>query len=199
MLNHCTALLANTTWEGFVNGMKQRFGDNTQTILARVTHRKQRRDTNVQSFVDEMNMLYSETSVPGAMKIDIRILIDNLKPALRAQVEATIPKTLEQAVENAVYLEKQAVGAVTDRLKLWEQQHKSNSSDPIERITKFMEKRAPKNRTAFTPEGIQLPGMLVQTVEIQQPVAVALDPPLPEALGQALLPNQLSAITSLAI
>ncbi|DBA71429.1 TPA: hypothetical protein ACH3X2_011228 [Trebouxia sp. C0005] len=120
--------------------MKQRFGDNEQTILARVTHRKQRGDTNVQSFADEMNMLYSKQTVPGAMKIDIRILIDNLKPALHAQVEATIPKTLEQVVENAVYLEKQAVGAVTDRLKLWEQQHKSNSSDPIERITKFMEK-----------------------------------------------------------
>ncbi|KAL0038143.1 hypothetical protein WJX79_004603 [Trebouxia sp. C0005] len=127
------------------------------------------------------------------------------------EVVATIPKTLEQVIENAIYLEERAVGVVTDRLKLWDQQHKCNSSDPIELdncshatdcIPSTAEaeiyaagarngplQRAPQKRTAFTPEGIQAARMLAPVVEVQQPGAMALDPPLPEPLGQALLPN----------
>ena len=86
--------IANTTWDDFVTGMKKRFGDTEQTILARITHRKQHENENVQAFVDEMNMLFSQTSIPEAMKSDI--LIDNLKPSLRTQVIATVPKTMQE-------------------------------------------------------------------------------------------------------
>ncbi len=34
-LTHCTL---NTTWEQFEHGMKQRFGDNEHSIMARITH-----------------------------------------------------------------------------------------------------------------------------------------------------------------
>ncbi|KAA6420403.1 MAG: hypothetical protein FRX49_09565 [Trebouxia sp. A1-2] len=180
MLNNCNA---DTTWAEFVNGMKARFGENEQTILARITHRKQHENENVQAYVDEMNMLFSQTNIPDAMKSDI--LTDNLKPSLRTQVVATIPRTMQQVIDNATYLEERANGAVADRLKRWDQQQHRSSSDPVERITKSMEKmtlalnnnfnrqatpeaelyaagghtgpaqRAPRNRTAFTPEGIR--------------------------------------------
>ncbi|DBA66348.1 TPA: hypothetical protein ACH3X2_002337 [Trebouxia sp. C0005] len=75
------------------------------------------------------------------------ILIGNLKPALRAQVVATIPKTLEQVIENAIYLEERAVGVVTDRLKLWDQQHKCNSSDPIEQSTTEADRIHPRRHS----------------------------------------------------
>ena len=135
MLNHCNA---NTTWDDFVAGMKQRFGDNEQTILARITHRKQRENKNVQAYVDETNMLFSQTSIPEAMKSDI--LIDNLKPSLRTQVVATIPETMDEVITNAIYLEERATGAVANRLKVWEQHQTRSSSDSVERITKSMER-----------------------------------------------------------
>ena len=83
--------------------MKQRFGDNEQTVVARITHRKQRENENVQAYVDGMNMLFSQTGIPDAMKSDI--LLDNLTPSLQIQVVATIPKTMEEVIANAIYLE----------------------------------------------------------------------------------------------
>lgn len=120
--------------------MKQRFGDNEQTVVARITHRKQRENENVQAYVDEMNMLCSQASIPEAMKSDI--LIDNLKPNLRTQVIATIPKTIEEVSANAIYLEERATEAVAKRLKMWEQQRTQISSDPVERMTRSMERMA---------------------------------------------------------
>ena len=131
MLNDCNA---NTTWDVFVTGMKKRFGDTEQTILARITHRKQRETENVQAYVDEVNMLFSQTNIPNAMKSDI--LLDSLRPSLRTLVVATIPKSMEEVITNATYLQEKATEAVANRLKMWEQQQTRSSSDPVERITK---------------------------------------------------------------
>ncbi|DBA83530.1 TPA: hypothetical protein ACH3X2_006453 [Trebouxia sp. C0005] len=148
MLNNCNA---DTTWAEFVNGMKARFGENEQTILARITHRKQHENENVQAYVDEMNMLFSQTNIPDAMKSDI--LTDNLKPSLRTQVVATIPRTMQQVIDNATYLEERANGAVADRLKRWDQQQHRSSSDPVERITKSMEKMTLALNNNFNRQG----------------------------------------------
>ncbi|DBA91278.1 TPA: hypothetical protein ACH3X2_004045 [Trebouxia sp. C0005] len=70
--------------------------------------------------------------MPKAMQMDI--LIDDLEPELRMQVVATIPKTAEQAIQNAVHLQECLTGAVADKLRLYEGQYKKTGSDTIEQL-----------------------------------------------------------------
>ena len=123
-LNNCNV---NTPWDDFSAGMKKRFGDNEQTVMARITHRKQREDETVQSYVDEMSMLFSQSEIPDAMKQDL--MLDNLKPSLRKQVVATIPKTLEEVISNATYLEERANGLSSEKVKAWEKEHSHKRMD----------------------------------------------------------------------
>lgn len=55
----------NTTWAKLESGLKQRFGHSEQT---------------------------TESNIPEAMKQDL--MLENMKPGLRKQVTATIPKSL---------------------------------------------------------------------------------------------------------
>ena len=48
------------SWVAFNLGMKQRFGETEQSIVAHITHRKQRDSESVQSYVDDIlpNAIY---------------------------------------------------------------------------------------------------------------------------------------------
>ena len=110
-----THLNLESTWAQFSAGMKQRFGDSEQTIMARIQHRKQREDESVQSYADDMHMMFSQSAFPEALKRDL--LLDNLKPSLRTQVLASIPTTMQDVIANALFLEERASGAATERLR----------------------------------------------------------------------------------
>ena len=135
LITHCNQ---NTTWLEFEAGMRQRFGDSEQTIMARIQHRKQREDESVQSYTDDMNMLFAQSVFPEAMKRDL--MLDNLKPSLRRQVLASIPTTIEQVIANATFLEDKVVGISLEKIKTWEQQRTNAKQDPVDRITRSMEK-----------------------------------------------------------
>ena len=96
LINNCND---NTTWKELKSGIKQRFGESEQIILVSVRHRKQQENETVQTYIDEMSMLLSQSSIPEAMKQDL--MLENMKPDLRKQVTATIPKSLQDIITNA--------------------------------------------------------------------------------------------------
>ena len=158
-LTHCNE---HTTWADFSTGMKHRFGDSEQTVTARIQHRKQHDDESVQSYADDMNMMFSQSVFPEPMKRDL--LLENLKPALRKQVITSIPKTMDEVINNARFLEEKANGVTPEKLKQWEQQHNNSKGDQVDRLTKAMDKmsiafanrqefpdRAAPNRQPFPP------------------------------------------------
>ena len=67
-VTHCTNI---TTWAYFDTAMRQRFGDSEQTVMVRILHRAQQEDESVQSYVDDMNLLFSQSVFPNAMKRDV--------------------------------------------------------------------------------------------------------------------------------
>ncbi|DBA65568.1 TPA: hypothetical protein ACH3X2_003129 [Trebouxia sp. C0005] len=88
------------------------------------------------------------------MKMDV--LIDNLEPKLRMQVVATIPRTLEQAIQNAVYLQERLTGAVADKLRLYEEQHKNTGSDTIEQFASSLDRMRTALQHNFSKQGFML-------------------------------------------
>ena len=80
-VTHCCNV---RTWAEFDLAMRQRFGDNEQTVMARIMYRKQREDESVQSYTDDMALMFSQSLFPDAVKRDL--LLQNLKPSLRKQV-----------------------------------------------------------------------------------------------------------------
>ena len=65
-LIHCDQL---TPWPDFEHGMRQRFGDSEQTIIARIQYRKQYEDESVQSYIDDMNMMFAQSAFPDSKGI----------------------------------------------------------------------------------------------------------------------------------
>ena len=133
-LTHCNQL---TPWPDFEYGMRKRFGDSEQTIIARVQHRKQRENESVQSYIDDMNMMFAQSAFPDVVKRNL--LIDNMKPSLRQQILSSIPTT-EQVIENALFLEETAATVTSEKIRCWEQQSSNSKLSPIDRITKAMDK-----------------------------------------------------------
>ena len=119
--------------------------------MARIQHQKQREDETVQSYNDDINMLFAKSVFPEAMQRDL--MLDNLKPSLRRQVLASIPTTIEQVIANATFLESKAVGISPEKTKTWEQQHTSAKQDPVDRITRSMEKMTPAMSNNFNRQG----------------------------------------------
>ena len=134
-LTHCNQL---TPWPDFELGMRERFGDSEQTIIARIQHRKQREDESVQTYIDDMNMMFAHIAFPDVLKRNL--LIDNMKPSLRTQILNSIPTTVEQVIENALFLEETAATVISEKIRGWEQQSSNSKLDPIDRITKAMDK-----------------------------------------------------------
>ena len=134
-LTHCNQL---TPWPDFEHGMRQRFGDSEQTIIARIQHRKQHEEECVQSYIDDMNMMFAQSVFPEVLKRNL--LIDNMKPSLRKQVLSSIPTTIEHVIENALFLEDTAAPVTSEKIRGWEQQSSHSKLDPVDRITKAMDK-----------------------------------------------------------
>ena len=115
--------------------MRKRFGDAEHTIIAQITNRKQRDSEPVQSYVDDMNMLFAQCVLPEAMKLDM--LLDNLQPSLKQQVFSTIPKNVEQCVANAIYLQEKSTSLTGGNCNNGQssQQHQvANNLDAMQRI-----------------------------------------------------------------
>ena len=113
--------------------MKKRFGGTGQAILARITHRKQRE--NVQAYVDKVSMLFSQTNIPNDTLTE-----KHTSGCYYHRSNHLVPKTMEEVITNAAYVEEKATGAVAHRLKMWEQQQIWSGSDPVECSTKSMER-----------------------------------------------------------
>ena len=95
-------------------------------------------DESVQSYADDVHMMMAQSVFPDVLKGDL--LLDNMKPSLRTQVMISTPTTVEEVIANALYLEERAAGATTEKTKQREQQRCSSKPDPIERLSKSIEK-----------------------------------------------------------
>ena len=60
---------------------------------------------SVQSYsqFDDMTMMLAQSAFPDVLKRNL--LIDNLKPSLRRQLLSPIPTTIEQVIEDALFLD----------------------------------------------------------------------------------------------
>ena len=133
-LTHCTR---STTWAEFDFGMRARFGDNQHTSMARIRHRRQAENENVQSYVDDMNMMFAQSVFPENLRRDV--LLNNLKAGLREDVIATIPATVEQVIANAAYLQQKSVAVTPEKLNEW-QQCMPSRQNAAEQLTRSLEK-----------------------------------------------------------
>ena len=109
-----------------------------QSVITRIQPRKQREDESVQSYADEMHTLFAQSDFPEILKEICCSTI--LKPSLRKQVLNTIPNAIQEVVDNALFLEERAAGVTSERIKGWEQHRKESKLDPVERITRSMDK-----------------------------------------------------------
>ena len=132
---HCAQV---TNWAEFESKMRVRFGEDKQTIIARIKHRKQAENESVQLYADDMIMMFAQSELPHALRRDA--LLNNLKPGLKEDVMVTMPSTIEQVIANATFLEEKSVGVLPEKLKAWEQQRVASRQNPIERLTRSMEK-----------------------------------------------------------
>ena len=108
-------------------------------LLVRIAHCKQKEDESVQSYSNDMHLLFAQSEYPEALRRDA--LLSNLKPSLHKKVLLSIPRTAAEVVEHVVFTETQEVGARTvDRLKEWENSQTMAKADPVDRITKSLEK-----------------------------------------------------------
>lgn len=127
-----------STWAEFKAGMMHRFGDSEQAVMTRIQHRKQLEDESIQSYADDMILMFAQSGFPEIMKRDL--LLDGLKPSLRKKVLASIPSTVQDVIDNAMFLENKAHGAAQEKMKAWEEQRHYTKRDPIECITRSMDK-----------------------------------------------------------
>ncbi len=88
-----------TTFAQFAEGLQRRFGHDKQTILVRIAHRKQKEDESVQSYSDDMHLLFAQSEYPEALRRDA--LLSNLKPSLHKKVLLSIPRTATEVVDHA--------------------------------------------------------------------------------------------------
>ncbi len=132
---HCTQV---TTWAEFESNMRARFGEDKQSIIARIKHRKQAENESVQLYADDMIMMFAQSELPHALWRDA--LLNNLKSGLKEDVMVTVPSTIEQVIANATFLEEKSVDVLPEKLKAWEQQQIASRQDPIKRLTRSMEK-----------------------------------------------------------
>ena len=132
---HCAQV---TTWAEFESNMRLRFGEDKQTIIARINHRKQAENESVQLYADDMIMIFAQSELPHALRRDA--LLNNLRPGLNEDVMGTMPSTTEQVIANATFLEEKSVDVLPEKLKAWEHQRITSRQDPIERLTRSMEK-----------------------------------------------------------
>ncbi len=57
-----------TTWGEFESKMRLRFGEDKQTITARIKHRKQAENESVQLYADDMIMMFAQSELPHALR-----------------------------------------------------------------------------------------------------------------------------------
>ena len=134
-VTHCAQV---TNWAEFESKMRVRFGEDKQTIIARIKHRKQAENESVQLYADDMIMMFAQSALPHALRRDA--LLNNLKPGQKEDVMVTMPSTVEQVIANATFLEDKSVGVLSEKLKTSDQQRVASRQDPIERLTRSMEK-----------------------------------------------------------
>lgn len=101
-LMHGTQL---TVWEDFYRAILARFGDDEQTLMLRLQHRTQQENESVQSYADNITLLFMQTGFPAAAQRDV--FLYNLQPSLRNWVTNTCPDDLQEAIRRAAFLEAQ--------------------------------------------------------------------------------------------
>lgn len=87
-----------TTWADFATGKKQRFGGNEQTMMTRNANRGQCETENLQAYVDELNMLFSQTASPVATKLHILTESHRKNPACMLRLSLLFLTTLSRSL-----------------------------------------------------------------------------------------------------
>ncbi len=64
-VTHCAQV---TIWAEFESKMRLRFGEDKQTIIARIKHRKQGENESVQLYADDMIMMFAQSELPYALR-----------------------------------------------------------------------------------------------------------------------------------
>ena len=134
LISNCNSI---NTWADFESAVQQRFGDSEQTIMARIYHRKQGQEEPVQSYFDDMHLLFAQATLPDALKRDA--LLQNLKPSLRKRVILSIPNTKEDVMNNAIFLERKLCGE-TSADQIARQQPTTQKLGKMDRLTRAMDR-----------------------------------------------------------
>ena len=131
MINGCND---NTTWTEFETGMKQKFGDSKQTVLAHIKHRMQEDDEPVHAYIDEMRMLLSQLAISEDIKVDLTL--QNMTHWFKTQVIQTIPRSLEDLINSAIFIEDKTARACTfDKAKSWQQPQSNDQRESLDHFS----------------------------------------------------------------
>ena len=122
------------TWEQFATAMLHRFGESEETLMLRLHHRRQQQHESVQSYADDLQLLFAQTHIPVAFQC--KIFLENLKISLQQRVVNTCPDSLAIAIEKAKFLELQDFLHSSERLKAWQESGTACKprADPVESI-----------------------------------------------------------------
>ena len=98
-----------STWSDFKVSLINRFGEQPEVIVNKLYSCRQDRSEDVASFADRFQQLtakltLSQNSMPNCLIL--RLFIDGLQSDIRTQVIVKHPLTIEQAIQDARYLEE---------------------------------------------------------------------------------------------
>ena len=96
------------TWEEFKQGLVERFGEEPQEVIDKLTARRQGADEPVRAFTDDYTRLLAKaeaTSNKIPAQLQLKGYIDALRHPLQGLVSIKHPETLEDAIKEAKYFE----------------------------------------------------------------------------------------------
>ena len=96
------------TWEEFKQGLVERFGEEPQEVIDKLTARKQWADESVRAFTDDYTRLLAKAETTGnkiPAQLQLKGYIDALRHPLQGLVCFKHPETLDEAIKEAKYFE----------------------------------------------------------------------------------------------
>ena len=91
------------TFSALCNLLVARFGEGKTMLMTRLDHRKQQVDEPVRDYIDAMRLLFAKTEYPAEGQA--QKFMAGLHSNLRSRVQNCMPRTLDAAIEAALYME----------------------------------------------------------------------------------------------
>ena len=98
-------------------------------------YREQGEHEPVQAYVDEISMLLSQLAIPEAIKVDL--MLQNMTHWLKTQVIQTIPRSLEDLINSAIFIQDKISRARTfDKANSWQPPQSNDQRDPLDHFSR---------------------------------------------------------------